>query len=124
MKFRDLLIIFSFLIGCNLGDKERVIIPLEKGDCKIFLKKVSWLTDNSRTYISNNDDWNDTINEPYFTSLDFFYKLDTTHCKLIIYKSDSLRRSKLLRVPIVLNGTEKIDFSNYKKKGFDNILYQ
>lgn len=116
-----LLIVFT---GCTLGDKDLKIIPLKKYGCKIFLKRVSWLTDNSRTYISNNDNWNDTVNEPYFTSLDFFCKLDTINCKLIIYKSDSLRRNNRLRVPIVLYEKNDVDYQNYKQKGFDNILYQ
>ncbi|MBX2949207.1 MAG: hypothetical protein KF704_08005 [Crocinitomicaceae bacterium] len=123
-KIKVLISLLIILAGCTLGDKELKIIPLEKDGCKIFLKRVTWLTDNARTYVSNNENWNDTINEPYFTSLNFFYKLDTLNCKLVVYQSDSLRRSKFLRVPVVFYDKKDVDYHNYTQKGFGNIAYQ
>lgn len=123
MPLRILLImIFGIIIsGCNLVDKSEEVIKLE---CGIYLKVVRWSTDNQKTYISDNSQLKDTLNEPYYQALDFFYKVED--CNLIILKSDSLNRSQLTNPKIKIQEcwTEDVDFKNYKKLGFKNIMYQ
>ena len=113
--------IFGIIISaCNLGDKSEEVIKLE---CGIYLKVVRWSTDNQKTYISDNSQLKDTLNEPYYQALDFFYKVED--CNLIILKSDSLNRSQLTnpKIKIQESWSEYVDFKNYKKLGFKNIMY-
>ena len=107
--------------SCTLGDKSEKVIKL---DCGIYLKVVRWSSDNQRTYISDNSILKDTLNEPYYRALDFFYKVD--NCNLIILKADSLNRSKLKnpKINIQQEWAKKVDFKNYNSHGFDNIMYQ
>ncbi len=98
-----------------------------KGEnCKIYLKHVVWGTssDNSKTYISNNSKISDTINDPYYNAIDFFYKFDEEKCELIICKADTLKRENKLKVKIKTVYDDYVSFLNYDKKGFENILYK
>lgn len=123
---RTILLIASalFLFGCNEPNKDEKILELK---CGIKLKVVSWgLTgDNKATYISTNNDWNDTITEPYFRAIDFFYKVDED-CKLIVCKTDSLKRKALLdpSISLVFMDDNAIDYNNFKKLGYENVLYK
>lgn len=117
-----LLLLLTFLSSCDL------VIPderVEKLDCGIYLKVVSWgLTgDNKRTYVGITPDFSDTVIEPYYRCLDFFYMVED--CKLIIIKADSLNRSHLLNRKILIEerNTKKINFSNYNSLGYENVLY-
>ena len=103
------------------------IIKVNNSQCEIYLKKVTWgiSNDNCCTYISSNPNIEDTINEPYFRTLDFFYKF-TEDSKLVIYHSDSLKRliDKNECFSIMINEGKDVNYSNYEKKGFENILYK
>ncbi len=131
MKKLKLLLLLGIVLSCSScifsdEDPTKVIktIELKNERCKIYLKHVVWgmTADNSITYISRNADLADTIREPYFRVLDFFYKLDE-ECMLHIYESDSLHRSKFSDVKIIVHKERTIDYTNYKKEGFDNIIY-
>jgi len=126
MKIKPVRIILILILGiaissCTLGDKSVKIIKL---DCDIYLKVVRWPTDTQRTYISDNSILKDTLNEPYYKALDFFYKID--NCSLIILKADTLNRSQLKnpKINIRHEWAKKVDFKNYDSLGFDNIIYQ
>jgi hypothetical protein len=110
------------LSGCTLGEKDEKVKRL---DCGIYIKIISWgLTgDNKRTYISETPNLNDTIGEPYFRSLDFFYKVE--NCTIIIYKADSLNRAHLLSSTIKLDQrfSKEINYSNYDSLNYRNVLY-
>lgn len=110
-----------------LNDETTInIIKLKGENCNFYLKHVVWGTssDNSKTYISNNSKISDTINDPYYSAIDFFYKLDEEKCELIICKSDLLKRVNKLKVKIKTVDDNYVSFSNYDKKGFENILYK
>lgn len=116
-----ILIIGIALSGCEFGKKNEKVIQL---DCGIYLKVVRWPTENLRTYISVNSNLKDTVNEPYFTALDFFYKVE--NCRLIILKADTLNRSQLKNPNITIQQkwTTPVNFKNFNRLGFENILYQ
>lgn len=116
-----ILIIGIALSGCEFGKKNEKVIQL---DCGIYLKVVRWPTENLRTYISVNSNLKDTVNEPYFTALDFFYKVES--CRLIILKADTLNRSQLKNPNITIQQkwTTPVNFKNFNRLGFENILYQ
>jgi len=123
------LVVLSFqIVSCSIGNedptKRITVIELTNDNCKLYLKHIVWgvTGDNSITYISQNEDITDTIQEPYFRVIDFFYKLDD-NCILYVYKSDSLHRSKLLNIEMKLIDDGEINYSNYKKEGYDNVLY-
>lgn len=131
MKKLKLLFLIGFVLSCSScifsdEDPTKVIktVELKNERCKIYLKRVVWgmTADNSITYISRSADLADTIREPYFRVMDFFYKMDGD-CILQIYKSDSLHRSKFSDIKIIVHEERTIDFTNYKKEGFDNIAY-
>lgn len=102
------------------------VIELNGKNCVIYLKHVVWgaSSDNSITYISDNPKISDTINEPYYRSIDFFYKLDDEKCELIICKADTLNREKNLKIRIKTVEDNFVSFSNYTDNGFENILYK
>jgi hypothetical protein len=123
-----LLVLILNTVSCSVGNedptKKITVIELKNDHCNVYLKHIVWgiTGDNSITYVSQNKDLNDTISEPYFRALDFFYRLDSG-CVLNICKSDSLHRSNFSKVEMLINDDGFIDYSNYKKEGFDNILY-
>lgn len=78
--------------------------------------------DNSITYIGTTASLKDTVREPYFRAIDFFYAVKDD-CSLHIYNSDSLRRRGFSKVKIIEHENHRVDFSNFKEEGFDNILY-
>jgi hypothetical protein len=124
------IILIFILIQCEFGNnkdscKNVKILKLGEENCEIYLKHVVWglTSDNSTTYIGATDNLADTINEPYLRVIDFFYKLDEEKCILQIYKSDTLKRSNLLKIKVNINEGDEIDYQNYRSKGFQNILY-
>lgn len=124
-----LTLIFGLSVQCISNDspedyKSIKVVELKNGSCKVYLKHVVWgLTgDNSITYISKTKHLKDTVKEPYFEALDFFYKLNDK-CELLIFNSDSLHRKNLNQVSIIVSETDKIDYFNYEKEGYKNILY-
>ena len=130
-QYQKLIFLFSiiFFSGCGLNNDEDptqtiTTVELKNEDCTIYLKHVVWgvTGDNSITYIGSTASMKDTLKEPYFRSMDFFYALKDD-CSLHIYNSDSLHRKHLSSVQIILNGNDDVNYSNYKKKAFDNILY-
>lgn len=132
MKRYQKLIFFSSILllsGCILNNDEDptktiTTIELKNMNCTVYLKHVVWgiTRDNSITYIGTTASLQDTVREPYFRAIDFFYAMKDD-CSLHIYNSDSLYRKHLLGIQIVLDGNDDVNYSNYKKKGFDNILY-
>lgn len=125
VKHKPLLMLLVLLIyGCKGFDKNEKIIDL---DCGIKLKVVSWgLTgDNKATYISKNANLKDTINEPYFRSLDFFYRVDE-ECNLVVYHADELNRKNNIdtSISVICKDGKDVNYSNYENLGFENILYK
>lgn len=111
-------------MGSEDPTRNTTVIELRNDDCTIYLKHIVWgiTADNSITYIGQTMELKDTINEPYFRAIDFFYKLKD-ECVLHIYNSDSLHRSHLSKVNIRLLENSKVNYSNFKKEGYANILY-
>lgn len=125
VKRKPLLILLILLLySCNESYKNEKIVEL---DCGIKLKVVTWgLTgDNKATYISINANLKDTLNEPYFRSLDFFYRVDK-ECNLVVYNSDELKRKNDIdtSISVICKDGRDVNYSNYKKLGFENILYK
>lgn len=122
---KSLLLLFLLtVLSCStLDDKYEKVVKL---DCGVYLKIVKWgLTgDNSSTYISTNSNLNDTIDEPYFRSLEFFYKVE--NCHLVIYNTEKLKRANLLNSEIILDQrlTHEVNFKNFDSLGYKNIAYQ
>jgi hypothetical protein len=63
-----------------------------------------------RTYIIRTKDLADTIKEPYFRVIDFFYKLDEQKCQHQIYKSVSLYRKANSKIDVKLNEINRIGY--------------
>lgn len=133
MNVRISFFLILLLTNCTLSEnqdddftKDIKIIELRSNNCTIFLKRVTWgLTgDNSITYISKNPYLQDTVREPYFRTLDFFYKLDSNNCQINVYHSDSLRIRGDKTVKINIFDGNEINYSNYRDKGYENIFYQ
>ena len=125
-KFYIVLVLFFF--GCNdtpTRNETVNIVKLKNDNCTVYLKKVIWgiTGDNMATYVSMNDNLKDTINEPFFRALEFFYKLDE-NCDLLIYNADKIKDSnRHIEVNIIQEKVKGINYSNYKKKGFRSIIW-
>lgn len=119
------------LFGCDFDTPTKnetvKIIELKQKDCStVYIKKVIWgmTNDNYCTYISKNKSLKDTVNEPYFRSMSFFYKLDEK-CDLKVYNADELKginRSDS-SVHIIELQSKDVNFSNYKQLGLKSILW-
>ncbi len=120
MKIRSILSFFLLinLYSCDLGDKMSTVIHVKNKNCNFYIKKIAWLSDQYRVYISDTPFLKDTISDPYFKSHSFFFKIDKDSCKLIFCNSDLLRRSDKAKVKIEIQDNKIIDFKNYNQFGF------
>lgn len=125
---RKLTYLIILLIVTSCGEEKSVeIIELNKNNCNVYLKKVMWgiTGDNYCTYISLNDILKDTAKEPYFRSMDFFFKLNS-QCDLEVFNSDALKgkeREFGNKVKVLQNKETKIYYTNYKDFGLQSILW-
>lgn len=122
-KFFLFILLTVLCVSCAQGDKYEKVVQL---DCGVYLKIVKWgiTGDNACTYLSTNSNLKDTIKEPYFRSLDFFYKIE--NCHLVIYNNEKLKRANLLNSEIVLDQrlTNEVNYNNFEELGYNNIAYQ